>query len=113
MTRLLIPGIALAVLLGAAMLLFGGRDGPLEENDLNRQQVVYVCTETGRPFVMPVAQVPAKHPETGRNTLMPGLYCAQCRAWYPGPPFDVGQRNPNSLLCPKHRVPMVPRGPLP
>lgn len=73
--------------------------------------MVFVCTETGKVITAPPGETPALNPDTGRKTLMPGLYCAQCRKWYPSAPLEVAQRNPASRLCPKHRTPMETKGP--
>ncbi len=81
-------------------------EGGAAATDPDRNQVAYVCTETGRVVRAAAQAVPATNPETGRNTLMPGLYCAKCKAWHPTAPFEILQRNPTARLCPKHRIPM-------
>lgn len=77
-------------------------------------QMVYVDTVSRRTFLgQPTEELPAVHPESGQRTLMPGLYCAKCRAWYPAPPLEVRQRQPSSLRCPKSGDLMTPDGPPP
>lgn len=41
------------------------------------------------------------HPDTGKPTLVPAAYCSQCQSWFPAPPFEVWQRNPKAVVCPK------------
>ncbi len=77
-------------------------------------QMVFVDTLTRKTFLrQPTDELPAVHPESGKRTLMPGLYCAKCQAWYPSPPLDVRQREPKSLRCPKTGELMTPHGPPP
>ena len=110
---LIITGAALVGSLAAGAALFGGRETIDDSGDPARKQIVYVCTETGAVSTGRPEELPALNPATGRKTLMPGLYCAKCRKWHPAAPFDVAQRNPASRLCPRHRIPMEPNGPLP
>ena len=111
MRNLWIAGGVLLVLGVASAALFGGR-GDSELEDPARQKVVYVCTETGKVVTAPAGPVPGNNAETGRATLMPGLYCEKCKKWYASAPFEVAQRNPASRNCPKHRTPMRPNGPI-
>lgn len=77
-------------------------------------QIVFVDTVTRKTYIgQPTEMLPAVHPETGRRTLMPGLYCAKCQAWHPAPPLEVRQREPKSLRCPKSGDLMTPDGPPP
>lgn len=112
MRHLLIGAGAVLVLGLGAAVLWGGRAGPQDANDPARQKIVYVCTETGRTLQGPATAVPAVNAETGRRTMMPGLYCEQCRKWHATAPFEVTQRDPASRLCPRHRTPMRTEGPL-
>ena len=81
---------------------------------VDHTQRVYVDLATQKPLMLPVQDhVPAKHPETGKNTLMPGLYCPQCGRWYASPPTDVVQRTGSASRCPKGGHPMSPHGPAP
>lgn len=78
------------------------------------RDAVYYDRATKAPVVAPRSEeVPAKHPVTGKPTLVPALYCKQCDKWYPAPPLEVQQRNPESRNCPKHKKPMTTKGPLP
>lgn len=97
------------------MLVAGVLPGCSEANVSDafpKQEIVYVCTETGKIVRGPAQATPAVNPDTGKKTLMPGLYCKTCDKWYPSPPLDVAQRNPTSRLCPKHRTPLEADGPM-
>ena len=76
-------------------------------------RTAYVCRESAQIVVAAVQATPAVHPETGRRTPMPALYCPQCRQWYPAPPLEVLQRSPGAAVCPKHKTPLRGSGPLP
>lgn len=77
-------------------------------------RMVLVDRETMAPFVMEASEsLPAANPETGKRTLMPGLYCPQCQRWYPVPLPDQINRQPDATLCPKTRTQLIPDGPLP
>ncbi|HET6425205.1 MAG TPA: hypothetical protein VFG20_16070 [Planctomycetaceae bacterium] len=77
-------------------------------------QRVYVDTATQTALMLPIQEkVPAKHPQTGKNTLVPGLYCPQCGRWYPAPPMEVVQRTGTASRCPQGGHPMSPHGPSP
>ncbi len=78
----------------------------------SQQQYVYVCSETGRTIVAAAEPTPAVNPETGRRTLLRGLYCDQCRKWYPVPPAHREGTNPLHQRCPKHHTPLSQNGPL-
>lgn len=81
---------------------------------VDHEHRVYVDLPTQKPWMLPVQDhVPAKHPETGKNTLMPGLYCPQCGRWYASPPVDVVQRTGSASRCPKGGHAMSPHGPAP
>jgi hypothetical protein len=83
------------------------------EDSAKDRKMVFVCTKTGAAVVADKQQAPAVNPETGQRTLMPGLYCPKCKKWYPSPPLDVLQRNPNSARCPKTGEPLTADGPWP
>jgi hypothetical protein len=77
-------------------------------------EVVFVDLETKQPVLAPPAgDVPAPHPETGRRTLMPGLYCAHCQAWHAAPPLEELQRNPEARKCPVCGGAQTAEGPVP
>lgn len=76
--------------------------------------IVYVDLKTKQPVVqLACEEVPARHPETGKRTLMPGLYCPTCGRWHPAPPFETLQRTPGAALCPTDRTPLTTDGPWP
>ncbi|MCC7421834.1 MAG: hypothetical protein IT428_16265 [Planctomycetaceae bacterium] len=97
-------------LLLAAGLLAGCSDG--KSGHAAIEPMVYVDTETGKVVQAPPEPTPAVNPDTGKKTLMPGLYCSRCKKWYPSAPLEVAQRNPSSRMCPKHRTPMETKGPV-
>ena len=107
--------LSIAGLLIAARMLYpafaGDRSSPVRDSEL--QEIVYVCRETGEMFPLRAKASPEKHPRTGRFTLMPGLYCAKCRAWRASPALEVLQQNPSARLCPKDKSPMTIDGPPP
>lgn len=65
---------------------------------------VYVCQKSGEIFVGRGQSAPLLHPDTGKPTLYPGLYCSRCRAWKPAPPMDRLYRQPELLDCPSCRI---------
>lgn len=100
----------------ACLLAFfttGCSDAPTVESNATTR-MVYVDIETKRAVVGDARDdVPAVNAATGRRTLMPGLYCPQCRAWRPTPPLDVAQRTPAALRCPQCGTQMTADGPWP
>lgn len=77
-------------------------------------KVVFVDLESKQPVLAPpTGDVPAAHPETGRRTLMPGLYCEHCQAWHAAPPLEELQRNPEARKCPVCGGPQTAEGPVP
>jgi hypothetical protein len=77
-------------------------------------EMVFFDVETKQPVVQQVsAEAPAVNAATGRRTLLPGLYCPQCRAWRPAPPLEVAQRTPAALRCPQCQGVMTADGPVP
>lgn len=64
------------------------------------EEITFVCTETGEVSHGEWAPTPAMNPKTGRRTLMQGLYCSQCRKWYPAPPPEMAERSPRGPACP-------------
>lgn len=105
-----------ACLIGLALSIVAGCDSNPPPPSVNAfdGQMVYVDTLSRKTFLgQPTEELPAVHPVTGQRTLMPGLYCAKCQAWYPAPPLEVRQREPQSLRCPMSGDLMTPDGPLP
>ena len=89
--------------------LAGDRTSPVRDEE--RQEIVYVCRDSGETFVLRAKTSPEKYPTTGRLTLMPGLYCEKCRVWRASPPLDVLQQSRTARLCPKTHTPMTENGP--
>lgn len=88
-----------------------GRE-PVAVVDTSRRVYVDIATQTA--LMLPIQdKTPAKHPQTGKNTLVPGLYCPQCGRWYPAPPLEVIQRSGTASRCPQGGHPMSPHGPEP
>lgn len=82
--------------------------------DSRAGRMVYVDVATMKPLVHDVAtSFPAVHPATGKPSLQPGLYCAQCLQWYPAPSADQINRLKGAGLCPKHKSPLAADGPWP
>lgn len=70
-------------------------------HDNQRPRAVYICRETGELFVGRGDASPQIHPDTGRATLCPALYCFHCETWTVAPPADRLSRQPKLLECPK------------
>ena len=99
-------------LLLSAMIAGCGGDSAAESSET--MQRVYFDIKTKRAVVAAAStETPAVHPETGRRTLMPALYCGQCAAWRAAPPLQELQRNPDARLCRKCKGPLTADGPLP
>jgi hypothetical protein len=76
--------------------------------------MLFVDTKTGEAIVAPAAtDFPAQNPKTGARTLMPGLYCPECRAWHATPPIEQLNRQAGSATCPKTGALLTPHGPWP
>ena len=89
-----------------------GSSAPIE--DPHAGQMVYIDTATDLPFASNISrETPAIHPDTGKRTLVPALYCATCRKWYPAPPLEALQRNPAASKCPKGHGKLATEGPWP
>lgn len=102
--RILIPLTALCSWLGCGT----------EPENPQPQQMVFVDTKTQIAVVGPVTdQFPALNTETGKRTLMPGLYCPKCEKWYPVPSPDQINHRPDGGLCPKTKTPLIADGPWP
>jgi len=82
--------------------------------DRDAGQMVYVDTTTDEAVVADVSsEYPVLNPQTGKKTLKPGLYCWECKKWYPVPPLDQINRIPNGAICPKTGRPLSSEGPWP
>ncbi len=105
------PSRIITLVVCALMLLGCGES---ETNDAPPAQMVYVDTASGEAVVGPVAaNFPAKSSLSDKRTLMPGLYCSQCRQWHPAPPMDQINRQQRSALCPKCGQALSLEGPWP
>lgn len=98
--------LAVAVL-GGILLWMTARNGEAQSHP----DVTYVCSETGKVVVAPAQQTPAVNPETGRRTLLRGVYCTQCDKWYTTPVADRAGGNPREVRCRVHDIPMAYDGP--
>src|SRR5262245_33403847 len=98
----------------ALCVLAAGCGGASEAKTAAQAQRVYFDSETKQPVAADMSpETPAVNPKTGKRTLMPALYCAQCQAWRAAPPLRELQRNPKARMCPKCNGPLVADGPLP
>jgi hypothetical protein len=81
--------------------------------DPKANRMVYYDRETRKAVVSNISQeMPAIHPQTGKPTLVPSSYCPQCQQWFPSPPIEVRQRNPEAAICPKGHA-LTQNGPWP
>ena len=103
--------VATVIGLGLLYPLFGGGSSEVPDDQL--QEMVYVDTLTGEAFLLRARTSPESHPETGDPTLIPGLYCKQCKAWKPVGSLEMLQTNKSARNCPIHKTPLSPEGPLP
>ena len=102
--------IVLASVVVGTMCGCGGGEG----ESSGHVATVYVDRETLQTVELTeTAEAPAVNPATGRRTLMPGLYCPQCKTWHPSPPLEVLQRDPAARQCPKCKGPLTTDGPHP
>jgi hypothetical protein len=99
----------LGLLVWLLVSALGGSDAAAEAGP----HTVYLCRETQDLVSGPPQPTPAVNPQTGRRTLYRALYCARCEQWRAIPPSENSGGNPLSNLCPRHRQPMSPTGPLP
>lgn len=98
-----------AVLIAAIAGCGSGVPGPTTGNN-----AVFVDTVTLTAMVLPVSgALPEIHPETGKRTLMPGLFCPECQKWYPVPAPEQINRQPDAARCPRTRTPLIADGPWP
>lgn len=94
--------------------VFVGGCSDQQQSVTNPNEMVYVDIATQTPLTLPVqSSIPAKHPKTGKKTLVPGLYCPECGCWYAAPPVEVLQRSASAFHCPQGGHPMSPNGPRP
>ena len=74
--------------------------------------MVFVCKESGEVFIGQPRPTPAPHPETGRETVMPGLYSPAKKTWIAGPPLETLQRAAGGPVGTKQQ-PLLRDGPIP
>jgi hypothetical protein len=92
----------------------GGSTGSAPRTTPPTGRMVYVDTATMQPLVHDVAtSFPAVHPQTGKPTLRPALYCPKCQQWYAAPSVDQVNRVPGAGQCPKDRTALTAEGPWP
>ena len=95
-------------------LILSGCGGSSPPSESKAGRMVYVDTATMQPLVHDVAtSFPAVHPQTGKRTLRPALYCPTCKKWYPAPDIDQVNRVPGAGQCPKDKTPLTADGPWP
>ncbi len=93
------------------LLALGCGSAPPPDPHANR--MVYYDRETKSAVVYHISrEMPVPHPQTGKPTLVPASYCPQCQKWFPSPPVEVRQRNPQAAICPKGHT-LTPDGPWP
>jgi hypothetical protein len=76
-------------------------------------EIVYVDTKTGSAFLLASKTTPETHPTTGEKTLVPGLYCSECKAWKAVGPTENRQLRRKTQNCPIHKIPLTNDGPDP
>ena len=74
---------------------------------------VYICSESKEVFLLPEQQTPAIHPQTGKATLMPGLYCEKCQKWQAAPPREIWHQMKQGIHCKTCKHPLTTEGTLP
>lgn len=105
MTRNLLVLIGAAVI-GSGLVISAARFSRQSAAQRGAQgiQAVYICRETGELFVGHGESAPQIHPESGRATLWPAVYCPQCEIWSPSPPTERLYGHAELLDCPKCRT---------
>lgn len=95
-------------------LFLSGCGGSSPPTDSKMGRMVYVDMATMQPLVHDVAaSFPTAHPQTGKLTLRPAVYCSTCKKWYPAPALEQVNRTPGAGLCPKDKTPLTTEGPWP
>ena len=77
------------------------------------QEIVYVDRETGETFLLRARLSPEFNPDTGEQTLIPGMYCEKCKKWKPAGPMELLQTGRFPHKCPIHKTPLSREGPMP
>ena len=108
------PTALFMVCLALTGLAISGCSDSEATDDMRAGRMVYVDTKTMQPFVHDIAsEFPAGHPETGKRTLMPALYCPECKQWHAVPPVEQINRMPGATRCRKTRSLLTADGPWP
>ena len=102
-----------AVAIGTSVLYPILVPGSSAAPDSQLQEIVYIDTKSGELFLRRARTSPEINPDTGERTLIPGMYCAQCKAWKPVGPIETLQKNHSARNCPIHKTPLLREGPLP
>jgi len=76
-------------------------------------EMVLICTETGRVLRTEWQPTPAINDHTGQATLVEALYCPECRAWHAAPPPEVMEQQRSGPQCPKTGARLALEGPIP
>lgn len=81
--------------------------------DSQLQEMVFVDPESGKAFLIRAKTTPETNPDTGRQTLVPGLYCEKCAKWRPVGSMERLQAGQAMRKCPVHKIALTTDGPLP
>ena len=63
------------------------------------EEITLLNTATGEVTRSEWIMTPATDPQTGKQTIVQGMYCAKCRKWYPAPPQAMSERMPGGPVC--------------
>ena len=77
------------------------------------QEMVFVDPGSGKAFLIRAKTTPETNPDTGKQTLVPGLYCEKCAAWKPVGSMERLQTGQAMRKCPIHKIALTAEGPLP
>ena len=77
------------------------------------QEMVFVDPGSGKAFLIRAKTTPETNPETGKQTLVPGLYCEKCAAWKPVGSMERLQSGQAMRKCPVHKIALSAEGPRP
>ncbi len=92
----------LILILTTLLVVSGCGEAPTPPAADQTNQMVYYDRVTRKPVVYNIArEFPAIHPATGKPTMVPACYCPKCQKWYPSPPLEIRERNPEVMQCPK------------
>ncbi|MBI1344773.1 hypothetical protein GC163_00640 [bacterium] len=106
-----VVGLALGGWLISSQLSGGPRSLPVTQDEL--ADAVFLCRESGELFAGKVRPTPALHPITGKETLLPALYCPKCQQWEAAPALEQQQRAAMVLKCAKTKAALERTGPVP